>query len=85
LIFQGAPAPGFGGYANAKRFGRRSVLALGVPNSGAVACSAQTGRLPAPAFPYRGAWGFPLSASARGKCSGAQPARNRYARWREIE
>ncbi len=33
--FQGARPLGFGGYANAKRFGRRSVLALGVPNSGA--------------------------------------------------
>jgi len=48
----------------------------------ATACSAQTGRPPAPAFRGRGAWGFPLSASARGKCSGALPARNRCARWR---
>jgi len=31
----GAPPLGFGGFANPKRFGRRSVLALGVPNTGA--------------------------------------------------
>ena len=38
--FLGAPALGFGGFANANRFGRRSVLALGVPNTGAVGLSA---------------------------------------------